>query len=130
MQFYATDNLNTYFFVCFTEHYEHISSESDSSLSELQIMMNIIDDISSESLKEWIYEYVNTYETGISVNFRSAILGSIDYEDMKIKLREWASYETCDECLYYTGGGDCDHCAISSDNEHPAPQVSCLHASD
>lgn len=82
-----TDNLNEYFFTCFTEHYEFLGDdESDREVKEL--MRTIAASWEDHAIERWIRDSMDDFET-ISKNLMKAMIGSIDFEQLKKDLHDW-----------------------------------------
>ena len=68
----------------------------------------MITTISLHPLKAYANETI--YESVSGEMLQTAIINSIDFEELKRLLMEWANDNTCPKCSHYTSGGYCDRC--------------------
>ena len=101
-QFYAHDDLNTWMFVVFTEHYEHGDEQEE--------QLKIIGCAGLGLLKEYAKERMCVGMDWGSNNLLDAILNTIDYEALRISLVEWVEENVCETCHAYTDGEPCEVC--------------------
>jgi hypothetical protein len=90
---YCGDNLNEYFFAVFTERYESLC---DDEKDEKERMKKIAASWDQVELEEFVTDTIESFET-VSKNFMSAILGSIDYDQLQKDLHGWLEEIELDE---------------------------------
>lgn len=90
---YCGDSLNEYFFTVFTERYESLC---DDEKDEKERMKKIAASWECVELEEFVTDTIQSFET-VSKNFMSAILGSIDYDQLQKDLHGWLEEIELDE---------------------------------
>ena len=87
MPFYSTDNMTTYAFALIEDHYEHLEEDQAEEYEEIREM---ILGIPISPLKEWVATcLVDAGEIQLRSNLLWALINSIDWDDLRLKLKEW-----------------------------------------
>jgi len=87
MPFYSTDNMTTYAFTLFEEHYENLEDDQSEEKRELREMIH---DIPIGPLKEWVANYlIDAGQINQDSSLLWALLNSIDWDDLRLKLKKW-----------------------------------------
>jgi hypothetical protein len=102
MPWYQTDNLTTWIFTVFTEEYENADTERQIEL------MKAIDGPGLYPLRAYAHDAICDLVTDVML--LCAIENSIDIQEFKRLLMEWANDNTCRNCYAYTDGDDCEKC--------------------
>jgi hypothetical protein len=107
--FYETDDLDTWMFTVFTEHYEHGDEQEQ--------QFNMIQSSGTGLLKEYAEDRLTTAMTWNDDNLLKAVLNTIDYEALRVLLIEWAESSLCENCYALTEGEPCLACEECSGGE-------------
>ena len=87
MPFYSTDNMTIYAFTLFEEYYENLE---DDQIEERKEMREMIHAIPIGPLKKWVATcLVDAGEIQLRSNLLWALINSIDWDDLRLKLKEW-----------------------------------------
>jgi hypothetical protein len=87
MPFYATDNITTYAYTLFEEHYENLTNDQSEEKKEMREMIHAI---RISPLKEWVANYlIDVGQIDKDSSLLWALLNTIDWHHLRTLLKEW-----------------------------------------